>query len=161
MISLLVTLPMTLISEYWQEFCVYTYFKNNIPHFIPVISWWYWFVSQSRYLDSFFDLSRPMQESFLFYLCLNLSALWPVLKFWLTIRTILVSIEIKIVSKDEVGQWDSVRALLGIFSYCIWSKHLPHLWQGRIWHCKVVERKDYFFLFFIEWNLFIVYQKKN
>lgn len=44
---------------------------------------------------------------------------WPVLKCWLRKRTILVSIEIKICSKDELGQWDSMRAR---FSHSIWNK---------------------------------------
>ena len=120
----------------------------TIPHFIPAVSWWNWFASQCRCSDSFFDLSSHLQESFLFYLCLNLWMLWPVLKFWNRTRTISVDTEIKISFKDEVGQWDSMRALLSIFSYCIWNKHLPHLWQGRIWHCKFVERKNCCFLLF-------------
>lgn len=119
-----------------------------IPHFIPVVSWWNRFASQSRCSDSFFDLSRHLQESVLCYLCLNLWMPWLVLKFWHRIRTIPDSIEIKIIFKDEVGQWDSLRVLFYIFSDRIWNKHLPQLWQGRIWHCKVVEGKDCFFLLF-------------
>ena len=73
---------------------------------------------------------------------------WLVLKFWHRIRTIPVSINIKIIFKDLVGQCDSLRVLLYVFSYWIWNKHLPQLWQGSIWHYKVVEGKDCFFLLF-------------
>lgn len=78
---------------------------------------------------------------------------WPVLKFWLRKRTILVSIEIKICSKDELGQWDSMRAR---FSLSIWNKKtcltrdkegydIATLWRDMITSCSCfLEKKNQF-----------------
>lgn len=115
---------MTLISECWQEFDVFTYFEHNEPlsyftfctcctlmkliclsmEMLRVSLW-----SFTAYARIFLVL--PLHKSIK---CHDLS-----LNFGLEKKTILVSIKIKICSKDELGQWDSMRAC---FSHSIWNK---------------------------------------
>lgn len=123
---------------------MFTYFGYNQPELFHIL---YLLCHDEMYLPLNEDaLSLPLifqgYARILFHLCRSLSNPWPVLTFWLRKMTNLVSIEIKICFKDEMSQWDSMRACFRIFSHCVWKKkHLPHLWW-RIWN-EVVERNDH------------------